>query len=64
MLRDVNLKADVLWQEFLDSVAEITALRFNKMRELEKVKETERTKAHWTIKILSNYFNKRGGTSI
>ena len=64
MLRDIHITSEAVMGEFTDSVSEIINIWEHKMEELKHLKETERTKAHWTIKIIQEYFNKRGGTSI
>ena len=64
MLRNIHITSEEVMGEFTDSVSEVLDIWHKKMEELKRLKETERTKAHWTIKILQEYFNKRGGTSI
>lgn len=64
MLRNVHITSGEVMGEFVESVSEILDIWYKKMEELKRLKETERTKAHWTIKIIQEYFNKRGGTGI
>ena len=64
MLRDINITSAEVMQEFVDSISEVLDIWGHKMKELKQMKESERNKAHWTIKIIQGYFNKRGGLSI
>ena len=64
MLRDINLKSKKIMDEAVASFSEMYYIWEHKMKELKQMKESERNKAHWTIKIIQGYFNKRGGLSI
>jgi len=64
MIRNRDDKAIDIYNQFTSSVATCLDELDKKYDELKKLKETERTRAHWTYKIISNYFNKRGGTTI
>jgi len=64
MIRHRDDQAIDIYNEFTSSVATVLDELDKKYAELKKLKETERTRAHWTYKIIANFFNKRGGTTI
>jgi len=64
MLRNVHITSGEVMGEFTDCVSELLDIWHKKMEELKSQNETERTKAHYTIKIIENFFNKRGGIGI
>ncbi len=64
MTIDTNITSGELMGEFTDSISEVLDLWHHKMKELKREKETERTKAHWTIKLIKSFFNKRGNMGI
>jgi len=64
MIRCRDEKASEILSEFTESVSNVLQELDKKYDELEKIGESERTRAHHTYKILANYFNKRGGTRI
>ena len=64
MTIDTNITSGELMAEFTDSIDEVLDLWHHKMEELKREKETERTKAHWTIKLIQSFFNKRGNMGI
>ncbi len=64
MLRDPTIKSGDVMGEFCDSISEVLDIWGHKMKELKGMKESERTKTYWTIKIIKSYFYKHGGLSI
>jgi len=64
MTIDTSITSGDLMAEFTDSIDEVLDLWQHKMEELKREKETERTKAHWTIKLIQSFFNKRGNMGI
>ena len=64
MIRCRDSKAFEILNEFTESVSKVLEKLDEKYDELDKLGESERTRAHHTYKILANYFNKRGGTRI
>jgi len=64
MTIDTSITSGELMAEFTDSIDEVLDLWHHKMEELKREKETERTKAHWTIKLIQSFFNKRGNMGI
>ncbi len=61
---DTSITSSDLMTEFTASISEVLDLWYHKMEELKRDKETERTKAHWTIKLIQSFFNKRGNMGI
>jgi len=64
MIRRRDEQAIDIYNEYTNSVKACLNELDEKYDELKKLKETERTRAHWTYKIIANWFNKRGGTAI
>ncbi len=64
MIRRDDVKAKDILNEFTSSVAEVLDQLDEKYEYLKLLKESERTIAFQTDKIIANWFNKRGGTSI
>ena len=64
MTIDTSITSGDLMTEFTASISEVLDIWHAKMEELKRVKETERTKAHYTIRIIQNFFNKRGNMGI
>jgi len=61
MIRE-GITSDELYSEFIDKVEKVMARLKDKYDELKKMKESERTKAFWTNKIINEWYNKRGRT--
>jgi len=64
MTIDTTITSSDLMTEFTASISEVLDLWHHKMEELKREKETERTKAHWTIKLIQSFFNQRGNMGI
>jgi len=64
MLRNINLTVSEIMTPFCDSIDKVLEVWQHKMKEDDGLKESERTKAHHTVKILESFFDKRGGLSI
>ena len=64
MIRNTNVKAKDIYDEFIGSVSELLDILDKKYDYLKSIKENERTFAFQTDKIIANWFNKRGGTAI
>ena len=64
MIRSKDAKPEEILAEFTESVSQLLAQLDVKYNELKKLKETQRTYAHHTYKLIANWFNKRGGTNI
>jgi len=56
MLRNVNITSAEVIQEFVDDVSEFLDNWHKEMEELKRVGETERTKAHRTIKLIERFY--------
>ena len=63
MIRE-GVTSDELYSDFVDKVQQVMAKLKSKFDELKKLKESERTKAFWTNKIINEWFDKRGRTKI
>ena len=61
MIRE-GVTSDELYSDFIDKVQTIMARLQVKYDELKDLKETERTRAFWTKKIIDEWFDKRGRT--
>lgn len=64
MIRNINVKSEEIYSEFIDSVQSLMLKLEQKKKELDKLKESDRTRAHHTLKLIQEWFNKRGGTSL
>ena len=63
MIRE-GVTSDELYSDFVDKVQAVMVKLKSKFDELKKLKESERTKAFWTNKIINEWFDKRGRTKI
>ncbi len=61
MIRE-GISSDELYSEFIEKVEKVMARLKDKYDELKKMKESERTKAFWTNKIINEWYDKRGRT--
>lgn len=61
MIRE-RITSDELYSEFIEKVEKVMNRLKTKYEELKDLKESERTKAFWTNKIINEWFDKRGRT--
>ena len=61
MIRE-GISSDELYSEFIEKIEKVMAQLKEKYDELKKMKESERTKAFWTNKIINEWYDKRGRT--
>ena len=63
MIRE-GISSDELYCDFVDKVETVMTRLKSKFDELKEMKESDRTKAFWTNKIITEWFDKRGRTKI
>ena len=60
MIRRPDVKADQIYNDFAEKIRNVLDELDNKYEELKKAKETERTFAFWTDKIINTWFIRNG----
>ena len=56
MLRNTHLKSGEIMGEFCNDVSEMLDIWHTTMEQLKRTKESERTKAHRTIKLIERFY--------